>query len=279
MGRDISVSIGKSRSGVEILDIGDAPHILIAGETGGGKTNLSRVIAQELSKLPNVRLGVIDITRKLSYLRAIASFAGTDETIKNLVFWLGKEMERRYDAFDRLGIDEITYSDPEEFPSLVLIIDEFNHLSPAMVKGQNSPEKYERYAILNKVTELTTRGRGCGIHLIIGLQRPDANVMVDGQIKGSLPVRFAFRTTDFSNSRIIIDSPHAGLLPKDIPGRCMLRGKDRLRQVQIYNLPHDKAKELVKGGRDISFGNDEEVSRDTRLDFLKELDLGGVKSE
>ena len=231
----LPVAVGVSRAGIEWVDLASAPHGLNSGETGGGKTNLFRVFAHELMRSPNLEdLYVIDITRKLSYLRHNAYFGGDHATIKAIVTKLTGIMEKRYAEFEEKGIDDIEYA--PEYKRIVLLVDEFNTLSPAMAKG-DEVARAERYYILNKITELVTRGRGCGIHVILGIQRPDAKIMEDGQIKACMPVRFSFKTVDFSNSRIILDSPHAALLPGDVKGRCYMRGKDRLRQIQIFNLP------------------------------------------
>jgi DNA segregation ATPase FtsK/SpoIIIE, S-DNA-T family len=230
----LPVAVGRSRAGEEVIDVAKAPHILIAGETGGGKTNLFRVIAHELLKSPNLKdLYVIDITQKLSYLKRNAYFGGDHETIKEIALRLTDEMKRRYTGFAEREIDDVEYA--PEVGRIVVMIDEFNTMSPAMAKGDDEARR-ERYFVLNRFTELMTRGRGCGIHVIIGLQRPDAKIMEDGQIKACMPVRFSFKTVDFSNSKIVLDTPHAALLPSDVKGRCYLRS-DRLRQIQVYNLP------------------------------------------
>lgn len=242
-GKLLPIYFGKSRQGIEWLSVTAAQHILNAGETGGGKTNLFRVMAVNLSWQDNVDLYCIDVKRNLGFLRKHSWFACEDADITAMVLYLTYEMNRRYDMFDALGIDSI-----EDMPEgsalkyVVLIIDEFSAISPALAPGKE--EKDFRNEIIFRIVDLVNRGRGAGIFLFIGIQRPDADLM-KSMIKSQISVRFAFRTVDDTNSRIILDKPHAALLPADIPGRCMLRGRDRLRQVQIFNLPLKKAKLML----------------------------------
>lgn len=243
-GMILPVTFGKSRAGTESLCLVSAQHILVAGETGTGKTNLLRVIAVNLALQDNVKLFVIDVKRNLGFLRKHSWFACEYEEIFKLVSYLSQEMTRRYELFDRLGIDDIRdLPEDRKLPYLILIVDEFAGISPALVKSRE--ERAERADVVFKIVDLLNRGRGAGMFVILGVQRPDAELMSSGQIKSNISVRFAFYTVDETNSRIIIDKPHAALLPADLRGRCYLRGRDRLRQVQIYNLPLKTAKSML----------------------------------
>jgi S-DNA-T family DNA segregation ATPase FtsK/SpoIIIE len=243
----LPIIMGMSRAGFEIFDLAGAPSALIGGESGGGKTTLFRVIIANLVHRSNCELYVVDVTRKLAYMKAQGWFEAELEGIDDMLGYLYQEMYDRYKAFEDIGVDEISGLSEEEqleFPRIVLLIDEFNGLSPSMVKG-DTPERAIRNNIVNKIAHLITKGRGCGIHLVVGLQRPDARLMEDGQIKANMSVRIAFRTTDASNSKIILDNSMAAAIPADIPGRCVLRGKDRIRQVQVFNLDYQTAKKLL----------------------------------
>ena len=245
----LPVVIGRSRAGFEYFDLAKAPSVLVGGETGGGKTTLLRVMIANL--VNKCDLYVVDVTRKLGYVKNHGWFESEYEGIDHLLSHLCQEMYTRYKEFESMGVDEIEGLGEEkarEYPRIVLIIDEYNGLSPSLIK-HDAEEKARRGAIISKIASLITRGRGCGIHLVIGLQRPDAKIMEDGQIKACLPIRIAFKTTDGSNSRIILDSSLAATIPADIPGRCILRAKDRIRQVQVFNLDYQTAKKLLPAER------------------------------
>ena len=122
-------------------------------------------------------------------------------------------------------------------------VDEFAGISPSLVK--RGAERDERASVVFKIVDILNRGRGAGIFCVIGVQRPDAEIMKSGAIKANITCRFGFRTVDASNSRIILDNPMAALLPQDTPGRCVLRSRGRLRQVQVYDLPLKKAKKAL----------------------------------
>ena len=240
------LTIGQSRAGTEELIVQREQHMLVAGETGCGKTNLLRVLAVHLANHDNVSLFVIDVKRNLGFLREHSWFACEHKEINRMVNFLVYEMDRRYAVFDQLGIDELNALPDDaknDFPLLVVLIDEFAGISPALAR--RGKERDERSEAVFRIIDLMNRGRGAGVFCIIGVQRPDSEVMDSGMIKANMTCRFGFRTVDAVNSRIILDNPMAAALPQDTPGRCVFRGRDRLRQVQIYDLPLSQAKKML----------------------------------
>jgi len=245
--KNVGFCVGKSRGGFEVLDLIETQHMLIAGESGGGKTNLFNVLAINFVWRDRLKLFIVDVKRNLGYLKKHSWFASEFGEIKKMVDYLSAEMTRRYKDLDRLGVDSIERlkgNNKDKYDRLVLMIDEFGGLSPSFASGK---EKNRREEIVNKIVDLMNRGRGCGVYVIIGTQRPDRELMNSGQIKACCNVRFCFRVVDDTNSQIILDSGIGVLLPNNIAGRCYLRGRDRLRQVQIFKLDRETAEKLLPG--------------------------------
>ena len=204
----ITVCVGKNLTGgAEFMDIDDMPHVLIAGQTKSGKSVaincmilsfLFRVSPDEVklilidpkrvefniySKLPHLVMPVIDEPTK-----AAAALS-----------WAVNEMERRYDVmkeYDARHREEYLMKtagipDRDDFPQIVIIIDELADLM-LQVRDQVDP-------LINR---LAAKARACGIHLLVGTQRPSADVLT-GLIKANIPGRISFKVAEQVDARII----------------------------------------------------------------------------
>ena len=201
----LPVMMGKSVDGrAAMLDLARAPHLLMAGCTGSGKSifmdscihslmfrytpcELKLILADskfvEFSKyknLPYLQFPVINSTRDT--LRALQ--------------WLNMEMERRYEVIGDVGCRDIrTLNEqrPCSLPYIVMIIDEF---SDYMVEAKTQMESL--------LAHLCAKCRATGIHLIISTQRPDYRVLT-WSIRANFPVRIAFRMASQADSRRLLD--------------------------------------------------------------------------
>lgn len=204
----ITVCIGQSVTGETVfMDIDDMPHVLIAGQTKSGKSVaincmllslLYRVSPDEVklilidpkrvefniySRLPHLVMPVIDDPTK-----AAAALS-----------WAVKEMERRYELmkeYDARNRDEYLENtadipDRDAFPQIVIIIDE---LADLMLQVREHVEP-----LINRIA---AKARACGMHLLVGTQRPSADV-VTGLIKANIPARISFKVADQVDARII----------------------------------------------------------------------------
>lgn len=207
----VPMVLGKTITGTPtIIDVAKAPHLLIAGTTGSGKSvGINALICSILyTKSPKeVRLMMIDpkivelkIYNGIPHLLTPV-ITDSKKVIKALA-WLLEEMLRRYHMIAQLnarGIEAFNEKiqaggwAAEKLPYIVLIMDEFADLMSTIGKD------IEYY-----VGRLTAMSRAVGIHLVMATQRPSSEV-VTGTIKSNLPSRISFTASSSMNSRIILD--------------------------------------------------------------------------
>ncbi|QIR07318.1 DNA translocase FtsK [Salinivibrio costicola] len=228
----ISVVLGKDIAGEAIVtDLGKAPHLLVAGTTGSGKSvGVNVMIVSMLYKAApeDVRFIMIDPKMlELSVYEGIPHLLTevvTDmKDAGNALRWCVGEMERRYKLMSALGVrnlkgfnekvkaaeaannpipdplwkpsDSMDETAPtlEKLPYIVVVVDEFSDLM--MVVGKKVEELIAR---------LAQKARAAGIHLVLATQRPSVDV-ITGLIKANIPTRMAFTVSTKTDSRTILD--------------------------------------------------------------------------
>ena len=208
----IPMVLGKTITGDSIIiDLAGAPHLLIAGTTGSGKSVCvnSLICSVLYTKTPReVRMLLVDPKMvELSMYNNIGHLLTpviTDpkKAIKAMAYCV-HEMERRMSMFSRLGVRKIEeYNEKvreknmlrEPLPYIMVIVDEFADLM--MVVGK----ELESY-----IKRITAVARFTGIHLVLATQRPSADV-ITGIIKSNMPSQIAFAVSNQVNSRIILDT-------------------------------------------------------------------------
>lgn len=204
-------ALGISTTGdVTTVDIRTAPHLLIAGQTGGGKSvllsNVILSIAQNASP-EEVRFTFIDPKRvELSRFAALPHCERICYTPRDASLALCnavEEMERRYRILNTLGIQDV-YSLKAEFrkqyPAIIIVVDEFANL---MQQSKEASDFVE-----GKINRLTAEGRAAGIHVVLATQRPTTDV-IRGSIKANIPCRIALKTVTHHDSKVILDETGA----------------------------------------------------------------------
>lgn len=185
------------------LDLVTAPHLLVAGTTGSGKsvalTSYIAALAWAFSGL-DVQLVLIDPKqteftrwRNLEHLagHGIATTPGRAIAALSAVI---DQMDRRYTELAALG------SQQWQGQRIVIVIDE---LADLMMTSKRGVE-----AALCRIAQL---GRAAGIHLICATQRPSVDV-ITGLIKANFPTRLSFRLRTGTDSRTILDASGAETL-------------------------------------------------------------------
>ncbi|WP_240462183.1 DNA translocase FtsK [Burkholderia sp. Nafp2/4-1b] len=224
----LTIAMGKDITGHPVVtDLAKAPHMLVAGTTGSGKSvAINAMILSLLYKATpeDVRLIMIDPKMlELSVYEGIPHLLApvvTDMKLAaNALNWCVGEMEKRYRLMSAVGVRNLagfnqkirdaeakekkignpfslTPDDPEplsKLPLIVVVIDELADLM--MVAGKKIEELIAR---------LAQKARAAGIHLILATQRPSVDV-ITGLIKANIPTRVAFQVSSKIDSRTILD--------------------------------------------------------------------------
>lgn len=230
----ISMAMGKDIAGRPIIaDLAKAPHMLVAGTTGSGKSVLvNSLLLSMLLKYTPAQLRLILIDPKQLELANYGDIPHlltpvvTDMTeAASALAWSVAEMERRYQLmslFKVRKLDEFNKKvmaaeqsgepllDPlwrpndsvsqdraprlKPLPQIVIVADEFADM--IMQVGKQAEEL---------ITRLAQKSRAAGIHLILATQRPSVDV-ITGLIKANIPVRAALRVNSKVDSRTILDA-------------------------------------------------------------------------
>lgn len=209
-----------------VEDLGDMPHLLVAGSTGSGKSVfINTLLASLLSRHSSKDLRLVLFDPKMVELGAynqaahLACEVITDakKDGMNLLNSLVDEMEGRYKMMNELGAKNTKHFNEiikekrktafpkfsgkwQSLPNVVVVIDEFADIM--LVLGKEAEEA---------ITRLAQKARAAGIHLVIATQRPSVQV-ISGLIKANFPTRVAFRVMSGVDSRTILDQMGAETL-------------------------------------------------------------------
>ncbi len=213
----LPVIIGTNISGAAyVTDVTKMPHVLIAGQTGSGKSVcINSVICSLLmtKKPEELRLIMIDPKKvELAFYEGIPHLLSpvvteSKEAVKALQ-WGVIEMERRYRMLAKVGArnidsfnsrvesgkisDILDEADNKPLPFIVIIVDE---LADLMMTASKDVE-----VLIQRIAQLA---RAVGIHLIVATQRPSVDI-ITGPIKANLTSRIGFRTIQSTDSRTIL---------------------------------------------------------------------------
>jgi S-DNA-T family DNA segregation ATPase FtsK/SpoIIIE len=216
----IPVILGKDIAGKPvIMDLAKAPHLLIAGATGAGKSVfMNTLILSLLFKFSPDELQMIMVDPKFVELTGyntlphlICPVITDPQRVPSALRWAVFEMDCRYQMLAKVKVknlesfnnrvkkpNEPTIDDngnkiPDKLPMTIIIIDE---LADLMMMAKKDIE--------TSIARIAQKARAVGIHLIIATQRPSVDV-VTGIIKANFPTRIAFKVSSNVDSKTILD--------------------------------------------------------------------------
>lgn len=259
------IPLGRDVAGQPVaVDIGQMPHLLLAGTTGSGKSVAIAAVAAALllNNTPDtVRMVMLDPKMvELSRFNGIPHLIGPVETeverIIGVLRWCTREMDRRYKLLEEYSARNIAaYNDrigrrrqSERLPYIVIMVDEVGDLM------MSQPEETERH-----LTRLAQMARAVGMHLMVATQRPSVDV-ITGLIKANFPTRISFAVASGIDSRVILDAVGAENLlgqgdmlylasdaagPRRVQG-CFISDEEVRRIVQYWKAWQDRQ---VEAGR------------------------------
>lgn len=202
----LSFALGRDVAGdIVTYDLNKAPHLLVAGATGTGKSvTINALLLSLLYRNSPSELKLILVDPKHVEMTLYNNIphlltpviTESDKTVSALK-WAVAEMERRLKLLAEYGKRDIgeynTLKDVDRMPYIVIVIDELFDLMMQAGKDVES--------LIQRISQMA---RAVGIHLVLATQRPSVNV-ITGTIKANVPTRMALTTASQVDSRTIID--------------------------------------------------------------------------
>lgn len=238
----LPVVVGRDQFGNMITyDMVDSntPHLLIAGETGSGKSSMVRVVLSTLIQymspdklhlyLGDLKNSEFHFLRRGKHVKEVCM---EEIEMKIMLQKVWKEIRERRKLMEEHEIDHIDeynkVNPDNQKPYILLAIDEV-----AMLQDEKES--------MNVVKKISAVGRALGVFLMLSMQRPDADVL-DGKLKINMTVRMGFKCADTINSNIM-GTPGSEHLEQS--GQMILK-LNGLKKVQAPFLELSKAKQIVE---------------------------------
>ena len=218
----LSTCLGEDMSGNSLcMDIAKAPHMIISGATGSGKSVLiNSILTGIMHRTAPVRLQMVLIDAKqgvelsayngIPFLRTpvVSGVSGAVQELSSIC----RIMDERYKRMNQMGVKDISST---KFPRILIVIDE---LADLMIVSKKEVEQY--------IVRIAQIGRACGVHIIVATQQPRQEILT-GLIRANIPCKISLKTASAIDSRIslghngaenLLGSGDALLVHPDNPG-------------------------------------------------------------
>ncbi len=233
--QDGVITIGQSALETIKFNLNRVPHVLVAGETGSGKSVILRCILWQMIQKGS-RVYMIDFKGGVEFGKIYEQYGEVvteRERAAEVLEMLVKENEYRLRRFRELEVKNLYEYNKKTKENLCRIGVFSDEIAEMLDKKGISKEKRMIYEeIEGKLSTLARLSRATGINLFLGVQRPDANILT-GQIKNNVPVRISGRFADKSASEIVLGNTDAVDLP-DIKGRFLYKVGNETIEFQSY---------------------------------------------
>lgn len=206
----LAVALGLDVAGKPLVaDIARMPHVLIAGQTGSGKSvclNAFMVSILFRASPSEVKFILVDpkrveLTGYNDIPHLLTPVIVEPEKVISALRWTMSEMDRRYKLFAQAGVRNIDgYNQMSGFQALPYIVFVVDELADVMLV---SPVEVEE-----SITRIAQMSRATGIHMVLATQRPSVDI-ITGLIKANIPCRIAFAVSSQVDSRVILDTQGA----------------------------------------------------------------------
>lgn len=241
--KDFELIAGEGLVDDAVFNLNKYPHGLIAGMTGSGKSVALRCLLWQCVK-KGAKLYIVDFKGGVEFKNwenlKLADVVTDEESAFAVFNHLQEEMKQRLTLFSQENVKNIAEYNKKhpEAPlcRIVLGCDEVAEMLD--VEGLPKEEKKEKEALSQIMASLARLSRAAGIHMLLGMQRPDAKVL-KGQIKNNTPIRISGAFPDVSASEIVIGSAEAAYLD-NIPGRMLYNLGARTHEFQSYWFEDEK---------------------------------------
>jgi S-DNA-T family DNA segregation ATPase FtsK/SpoIIIE len=246
--------VGATRSREVETSLMEVPHLLVAGQTGGGKSTFLRQFITSLYLAPGkARFLLVDLKGGLEFqvFEGLERVVVPDSMAKavTLLADVAKEVETRMQllkagrAKDVEAYRRSAKERGDKLPDLsrqIIVIDEAAEM---FLAGQHASGANVQLA-KRVLSQVARQGRSLGIHLVVATQRPDSRAL-DPQIKANLPGVLCFQMVNDISSITVLGNGRATDLPS-VPGRAIWKTGAEMVEVQTPLLTPQRAEELLR---------------------------------
>lgn len=252
--------VGDTRGSRLTENLREVPHILIAGQTGAGKsTFLRQFITGLYSNNRGAHFTAIDLKGGLEFqifeglirmdvmpdlMTSIRAFEKLETTLQDRMTLLKENRCKDLDSYLRIPGAQ-RKSAPElglaNLDREIVIVDEAAEMF--LAGDHASPQEIQKARRI--LSRIARQGRAVGIHLVIATQRPDTKSL-DPQVKANLTGVLCFAMQNDASSITVLGNGRATDLPADVPGRAIWKKNGDMIEVQTPFLKAEAAEKILE---------------------------------